>query len=140
MKQLESALASADGSAQSWNEVYQHPKPCASLKAYKKRFRLTQKIETEALEALEGRDVLESLSHDCGLKPGMLEKYVTACGLDVDIGVGSLVLALNCFEGVTTLSSCNSVHVGAHEDKVSDRTTRFLDVETSLLTITSSKE
>eukprot|EP00435_Cladocopium_sp_Y103_P038492 s1044_g10.t1 len=118
MKQLESALASADGSAQSWNEVYQHPKPCASLKAYKKRFRLTQKIETETLESLESRkDVLESLPHDCGLKPGKLEKYVTACGLDVDIGVGSLVLALNHLEGVTTLSSCNSFHVGAHEEE-----------------------
>ena len=130
MKKLESALASADGSAQSWNEVYQHPKPCASLKSYKKRFRLTQKIETEALESLESRpipEIPEALPHDCGLKPGLLEKYVAACGLDVDIGVGRLVLALNQL-GVVTLSSCNSFHVGAHEDKVSD-TARFLDVE-----------
>ena len=118
MNQLESALASADGSAQSWNEVYQHPKACSSLKSYKKRFRLAQKIESQALESLKHLDVdVASLPHDCGLKTEVLEQYIKACGLDVDLGVGSLVLALNRLPHVVTLSSCNSVHVGAHEEE-----------------------
>ncbi|CAK9018150.1 4-dihydroxylase TPA1 (Termination and polyadenylation protein 1) (uS12 prolyl 3 [Durusdinium trenchii] len=131
MEQLEAALASADGSSQSWNEVYQHPKPSGSLKAYKKRFRLAQRIEKQALQSLNELELSRTsqaqaaqaataappAAHDCGLASDVLEQYVAACGVDVDVGVGSLVLALNRLDTVTTLSSCSSIHVGAHEEE-----------------------
>ena len=35
----------------------------------------------------------------------------------MDACVGSLMLALNVLPGVRTLSSCNSIHEGAHEEE-----------------------
>ena len=114
---LDEALALADGSSQPWNEVYQHPKACSSRPDYEKRFRLAQKIESRLVALLRSGKLSSPLPHDCGLNPGLLEKYTVACGLDVDLGVGSLILSLNELQGVTTLSSCNSIHVGAHEEE-----------------------
>ena len=54
---------------------------------------------------------------ECGLDKASLDAYVRACGLDIDVGVGSLSLALNRLPGVTTISSCSSVHEGAHEEE-----------------------
>ena len=122
MDPLSVALAAADGSSQSWNEVYQHPKGCRD--DYMQRFNAARQIEIAAIASV--KKLLQSQKHvllpqglpvTLGLKRRMLERYVKHCGLDVDFCVGTLILALNQLERVTTLSSCNSVHVGAHEEE-----------------------
>ena len=123
MDPLSVALAAADGSSQSWNEVYQHPKGCRD--DYMQRFNAARQIEMAAIASV--KKLLQSQKHmshhlsvsrwPWGLKRRMLERYVKHCGLDVDLCVGTLILALNQLERVTTLSSCNSVHVGAHEEE-----------------------
>ena len=122
MDPLSVALAAADGSSQSWNEVYQHPKGCRD--DYMQRFNAARQIEIAAIASV--KKLLQSQKHvllpqglpvTLGLKRKMLERYVKHCGLDVDFCVGTLILALNQLESVTTLSSCNSVHVGAHEEE-----------------------
>ena len=123
MDPLSVALAAADGSSQSWNEVYQHPKGCRD--DYMQRFNAARQIEMAAIASV--KKLLQSQKHmshhpfglpvTLGLKRRMLERYVKHCGLDVDLCVGTLILALNQLERVTTLSSCNSVHVGAHEEE-----------------------
>lgn len=98
MHSLASALASADGLPQRWNEVYRHPSGLGG------DFGALQRLEAEALKL--GR-----------LPPEALQRYQELCGLELDVGVGSLVLALNGLEEVHTLSSCSSVHAGAHEEE-----------------------
>ncbi|CAE7778307.1 OGFOD1, partial [Symbiodinium sp. CCMP2456] len=104
---MELALAAADGTAQAWNEVYRHPARYG-WKAYCRRFRQACQLEERALAACaELRPLGEQWQ----------KKYTKACGLDVDACVGSLMLALNVLPGVRTLSSCNSIHEGAHEEE-----------------------
>ncbi|CAE7945278.1 OGFOD1 [Symbiodinium necroappetens] len=104
---MELALAAADGTAQAWNEVYRHPARYG-WKAYCRRFRQACQLEERALAAYaELRPLGEQWQ----------KKYTKACGLDVDACVGSLMLALNVLPGVRTLSSCNSIHEGAHEEE-----------------------
>ncbi|CAE8735976.1 unnamed protein product [Polarella glacialis] len=93
--------------------VYQHPR-AFSRDACQKRFSIAQKLERLALKS--GRVCFDGPS-ESGLSKLQLDSYVKACGMDLDVGVGSLVLALNAFPDVTTLSSCSSVHAGAHEEE-----------------------
>ncbi|CAE7627276.1 OGFOD1 [Symbiodinium sp. CCMP2592] len=104
---MELALAAADGTAQAWNEVYRHPARYG-WKAYCQRFRQACRLEEHALAAYAE---LRPLSEE------WQKKYTKACGLDVDACVGSLMLSLNVLPGVRTLSSCNSIHEGAHEEE-----------------------
>lgn len=110
---IRAALARADGTAQAWNEVYQHPErvPQSELQ---RRFTLLQQLERRALAS---GAVHWGCQPECGLPRSKLNQYIQTVGLDVDIGVGSLILILNAMPGVVTLSSCSSVHENAHEEE-----------------------
>eukprot|EP00928_Gymnodinium_smaydae_P031621 TRINITY_DN23152_c0_g1_i1.p1 TRINITY_DN23152_c0_g1~~TRINITY_DN23152_c0_g1_i1.p1 ORF type:complete len:805 (+),score=171.10 TRINITY_DN23152_c0_g1_i1:46-2460(+) len=111
---MEEVLAAADGVPQPWNEVYQHPKAVARGEELRRRFATAQKFERRALDS---GSVQLGGPAACGLSSAELKRYAQACGLDLDVGVGSLTLALNALPGVCTLSSCTSVHEGAHEEE-----------------------